>query len=172
VNNLTTNLKMKQPILKTSIQLSDEQCSKLEVDAYYLAIKSYFKNASENDFSADKDSLKINVENRFLNPPIRDINGRQPSNAEMFPFDLEIRIINNSKLTVEMKVSYFWTIIVYLFFSLLVILYFWISGELLSASKFILPFFLSILTIYIGGMAAVKTNSFKKRLKNIYEKTD
>jgi hypothetical protein len=91
-------------------------------------------------------SLKINVENRFLNPPIRDINGRQPSNAEMFPFDLEIRIINNSKLTVEMKVSYFWTIIVYLFFSLLVILYFWISGELLSASKFILPFFLSILT--------------------------
>ncbi len=163
---------MIQPVFTTNIILTEEKYSKDVLEKYFLALSDYFKGASENTLLIDNNKYEIKVNNRFLSPPQRNFGGRTPKESEMFPFDIEVKIFSEDELKIQMKISYFPTLITYILFlgGCLALSLFSTKGNINNACKFIIPFFFIIITLYMAGMAAIKTFSFRNQLINIYKK--
>ncbi len=161
---------MRQPILSSRIKLTDKECSNSELEDYFKSLEEYFIDASGNDLKVDKSNLKIEVENRFINPT-RDISSPNFLKTEIFPFDLEIKLFRKNGLWIEMRYGLFWTTIVCLFFLTIPFLFFWIKGFLPSHPNYILILFLSALSIFLGGIAIIKSISFRRKVMKLYRKT-
>ena len=165
---------MKPPLYTKKINLASEECSKDKLDKYFLALSNYFILASENDLHIDKDNFEIKVDNRFLSPPTRSFNGRTPKESEMFPFDIRIKMFVNDGLKIEMTISYFWTIIVYLlaFVGIFALCFLTTKGDVLEMFKSMLRFYFPLISIFAIVIVLFKTISFKKVFSTIYKKTN
>ncbi len=165
---------MKPPLYTKKIILASEECSKDKLDKYFLALSNYFSLASENDLYIDKDNFEIKVDNRFLSPPTRSFNGRTPKESEMFPFDMRIKMFVHDGLKIEITISYFWTIIVYLLaiVGTFALCSFATKGNINEAFINLFRFYFPFISLYLVGLAILKTVSFIKVFSTIYKKTN